>query len=713
MCGPQAALKMKKAWKSFLRPLKNHNYQQKAIEYVENMEKAGVCFLLCCIRKIALHLSNYALRKTVQRAPRYPTEQRQFEKNQANERISEEIRKRDDVLISNMNRITVTSCEPKSRWTPTKELQLKDTEWVHRNDKIWEFGFYEPPLEKMPKNKLMFREALEAKHVGFSPIMRARCDKDYVSKLDEERKNLSLPQILESLEQHPAVQRVTKEALDTMWQYFRPFERKEEQYIVNRKDLVEVRDMMLGFYKEPKIPTLESIKRIKQEQDVDPLLRLDENLQNEEENKRLKRLQKVAEIRAEEEMRLSNELEKILQKLLLLSMSFSGWTLSILTMKQIRRVVCAISGGVDSAVSAYLLKKRGLDVVGVHMVNWDRVEEDSSYCPQSADEIDAKKVCNHLQIPFYVTNFVNKYWNEIFTYLVENYRKGRTVVSDVLCNKAIKFDQFHKYAFNELQADAVASGHFARTSFGDFLEKRTETGTVRLLTAVDPIKDQTFFLSSLTQYQLKRSMFPIGSFTKKQIRQIANSIGLTEIAQKPESMGICFIGRRKFDSFIDQYIEPVIGLAKNIDTGKILFEHSGIHHYTIGKRIRKVPNVCQSAVGLFVAGLDDKTQTLWVCQGSHHPALFAREFIVDEPIWISDCPMNNTDIVKIQFRCQRTHPPLVCKLVRIGESLLKVKPQNPIRAAAPGQVCVFYDGKKCLGGGEIQRVVKTLADPEN
>lgn len=136
---------------------------------------------------------------------------------------------------------------------------------------------------------------------------------------------------------------------------------------------------------------------------------------------------------------------------------------------------------------------------------------------------------------------------------------------------------------------------------------------IRLLAAVDPIKDQTFFLSTLTQSQLRRSMFPVGSLTKQQVRQIAIDAGMDEIAEKRESMGLCFIGKRKrFDAFISQYIEPVIGPAKDIDTGKVIFEHKGIHHYTIGKRITMVPDHCQSAVGLFAAGLDDKTQTLWV-----------------------------------------------------------------------------------------------------
>ncbi|EFO25726.2 hypothetical protein LOAG_02753 [Loa loa] len=192
---------MKKIWKSVLRTVKNRKYQQKAIKYAEDMEKTN----------------------TIHRAPRYPTEQKNFQKIQADERITQEIKKRNDILIDNMNKITVTSSEPKNRWTPTKELRSKDTEWVRRNDQIWEFGFYELPLDKMPKGKLMFREAIE--------ILRARCDKDFVLKLSEEQKDILLPQILESLEKHPAMQRIGEETFNRIWQYFRPFEQKENNIL--------------------------------------------------------------------------------------------------------------------------------------------------------------------------------------------------------------------------------------------------------------------------------------------------------------------------------------------------------------------------------------------------------------------------------------------------------------------------------------------------
>ncbi|KAM3726811.1 Uncharacterized protein ACO02O_03523 [Dirofilaria immitis] len=271
---------MKKIWRSLLRSVKNRNYQQKAIKYAEDMEKTG----------------------TIHRAPRYPTEQKHFQKIQADEEIRKEIRKRDDVLIDNMNKITVTSSEPKNRWISTKELQAKDTEWVHRNDRIWEFGFYEPSPEKIPKGKLMFREAIE--------ILRARCDKDFVLKLDEERQDILLPQILESLENHPAMQRIDKEAFDTIWQYFRPFERKEQQYIVKRKDIDELRDAMLGFYKDQKMPTFESLKKMREQKLEAELHTRLEDL-NEEEKEKLERLAEMKKLRAKEDMRLSQELKKL------------------------------------------------------------------------------------------------------------------------------------------------------------------------------------------------------------------------------------------------------------------------------------------------------------------------------------------------------------------------------------------------------------------
>ncbi|KAK0421038.1 hypothetical protein QR680_015036 [Steinernema hermaphroditum] len=280
----------------------------------------------------------------------------------------------------------------------------------------------------------------------------------------------------------------------------------------------------------------------------------------------------------------------------------------------IKRVVCAMSGGVDSAVSAWLLQKKGFDVTGVYMVNWDHVEEGVSQCPRTKDQADAQMVCDRLGIRLHVVNFVKEYWNDVFMPLVSNYKLGRTVVSDIACNTLIKFDLLHKFAFEELGADAVATGHFARTTQGDYLENIDDGSVVQLLKPVDPLKDQTYFLSNLSGKQLRRSMFPVGSLLKSQVRKIADSESvLSDVARKPESMGICFIGKRKnFESFMDQYIEPSRGPIVDRETGGVIGEHSGIHHFTIGKRVKIAPEQFQSADGLFVCSIDAGTNTVFV-----------------------------------------------------------------------------------------------------
>ncbi|EYC43233.1 hypothetical protein Y032_0499g2563 [Ancylostoma ceylanicum] len=217
------------------------------------------------------------------------------------------------------------------------------------------------------------------------------------------------------------------------------------------------------------------------------------------------------------------------------------------------RVAVGMSGGVDSAVAAWLLKKKGFDVLGVYMINWDHVEEGTSSCPRTKDEADARRVCEKLDIPFTTVNFVKEYWNEVFVKMLDNYRRGRTVVPDIACNSHIKFDHLHQYAIENLAADFIATGHYASTSYGDFQEKREQGSGIRLLCGVDTLKDQTYFLCSLRQEQLRRAMFPVGSLTKTKVRQIARDQGFDDIADKPESMGICFVGKRKnFEGFIDQ-----------------------------------------------------------------------------------------------------------------------------------------------------------------
>ncbi|CAJ0587928.1 unnamed protein product, partial [Mesorhabditis spiculigera] len=203
---------------------------------------------------------------------------------------------------------------------------------------------------------------------------------------------------------------------------------------------------------------------------------------------------------------------------------------------RVPRVGLGISGGIDSAVSAYLLKKKGYDVVAVNMINWDPREEGTSHCDRSHDEAVAKRACQHLDIPFHSVNFVQQYWNQVFSQMVDNYRLGRTVVPDIACNRHIKFDHFHKFCRETLNADYIATGHYASTSreeLGDLAEI-PEDQKVDLLQAKDPLKDQTFFLCTLDQAQLRRSLFPLRNITKNEVYEIARREGLNEVAEKKE-----------------------------------------------------------------------------------------------------------------------------------------------------------------------------------
>ncbi|VDL85137.1 unnamed protein product [Nippostrongylus brasiliensis] len=372
------------------------------------------------------------------------------------------------------------------------------------------------------------------------------------------------------------------------------------------------------------------------------------------------------------------------------------------------RVAVAMSGGVDSAVSALLLKRRGFDVFGVYMINWDRAEEGTSTCPRTKDEADARYACEKLHIPFISVNFVKEYWNDVFVNMLENYRHGRTVVPDIACNRHIKFERFRNYAVEKHGAQFIATGHYVSTSLGDFQENRLRPAEnvpdIRLLCGLDPLKDQSYFLCTLKQEQLNVAMFPVGSMTKTNVRRIAKEQGLDEIATKPESMGICFVGKRKnFNGFIDQYIEPCPGEIRTL-SGKLLGRHEGVHHFTLGKRIP----IQGCHLGYFVANIDSENRIVYACKGSHHPSLYATEFSISEPQWICKNPLADREHVTVECRIQRTHPPIACSLKRLGESVLLVKPVLPLRAVANGQMCVFYNGRECLGGGEVQKITSTL-----
>lgn len=208
----------------------------------------------------------------------------------------------------------------------------------------------------------------------------------------------------------------------------------------------------------------------------------------------------------------------------------------------IRNIVVGISGGVDSAVAALLLKNKGFNITGVFMRNWD-IKDETGYCIVEKDFEDARWVCDRLKIPLVQVDFVKDYWHEVFSDLIEKYQSGYTPNPDILCNKNIKFNKFFELARSRFHADAIATGHYARTSFGAYLENYKADTNVRLLQALDNKKDQTFFLNQVSQQSLRRCMFPLGDYLKNNVKKIAEEAGLHRIARKKESMGICFVGK--------------------------------------------------------------------------------------------------------------------------------------------------------------------------
>ncbi|ESN99395.1 hypothetical protein HELRODRAFT_66727 [Helobdella robusta] len=246
-----------------------------------------------------------------------------------------------------------------------------------------------------------------------------------------------------------------------------------------------------------------------------------------------------------------------------------------------KKVVCAISGGVDSAVAAYLLKKQGFQTIGLFMKNWDLLDEHSG-CSNQKDAHDAALICRKLNIPYVEMSFAKEYWNDVFSELIRGYINGKSPNPDVLCNKQIKFGYFLKYAVNNLGADAIATGHYAKNSWGQFLQNHNFEA--KLLKANDACKDQTLFLSQISQSSLQKSMFPIGCYKKASVKQIASDIGLDFIAKKKESTGICFIGKRNFQKFMLEYLPAKKGYFIDFDDNKIIGEHHGVQFWTIGQR---------------------------------------------------------------------------------------------------------------------------------
>ena len=355
-----------------------------------------------------------------------------------------------------------------------------------------------------------------------------------------------------------------------------------------------------------------------------------------------------------------------------------------------RRVILGLSGGVDSAVAALLLKERGADVHALHMTNWD---DDAGYCTAAEDLQDARKICDQLDIPLHHVNFARAYRERVFRYFLDEYRAGRTPNPDVLCNREIKFGVFREFA-KRLGGELLATGHYARTQrVGMDLQLRK---------ARDLNKDQTYFLHAVPDEALGETVFPLGELHKDDVRRIARDRGLAT-HDKKDSTGICFIGERPFREFLANYLPAQPGPIRSPD-GRLLGEHQGLMYYTPGQR-----------QGLGIGGLRDagdapwyvahkelETNTLVVVQGEHR-LLYSDSILASEPAWIGAAPAELA--AGSEFRCsvklRYRQPDQACTVREDAPGRLEVRFDVPQRAVAPGQYAVFYAGDRCLGGAVI------------
>ena len=358
------------------------------------------------------------------------------------------------------------------------------------------------------------------------------------------------------------------------------------------------------------------------------------------------------------------------------------------------KVVIGMSGGVDSSVAAYLLKKEGYEVIGLFMRNWDAMVNgdvfgkpplNDNICPQEQDYNDALEVCNKLGIPLHRIDFVKEYWDNVFEYFLNELKLGRTPNPDLMCNKYIKFDLFIKEA-RKLGADKIATGHYARI-IGN-----------RLCRAADLNKDQTYFLAQVPVGQFKDVLFPIGHLTKPEVRKIADEAGIPT-AKKKDSTGICFIGERNYQKFISNFLKPNPGDIIDIKTGNVIGTHQGLMNYTIGQR-RNV-GVSGNLEKHFVVGKDVEKNILYVSFGDDPEELYSDACLVDNVNFIS--PSRPT-FCTAKFRYRSNDYEVILEYLENNEILVKYP--EKVKSVTPGQACVFYLGEQCLGSGIIKTVMK-------
>lgn len=359
-----------------------------------------------------------------------------------------------------------------------------------------------------------------------------------------------------------------------------------------------------------------------------------------------------------------------------------------------KKVVVGMSGGVDSSVAALLLQKQGYEVIGLFMRNWDATLNNdiegnptlnNNICPQEQDYNDALKVCQELDIPLHRVDFIKEYWDNVFTYFLDELKKGRTPNPDLMCNKYIKFDVFIKEA-RKLGADYIATGHYARTN------------NSKLLRGLDQNKDQSYFLAQLTPNQLKDVLFPVGELTKVEVRKIALENNLYT-AKKKDSTGICFIGERHYQEFISNYLKPNPGDIVDVETKEVIGRHTGLMNYTIGQR-RNV-GIAGNDKKHFVCGKDVEKNILYVSFGEDNEYLYSDACLIEQVNLIS--PTAPT-FCTAKFRYRGQDHPVSVEYLDDNQALVRY--HGKAKSVTPGQACVLYLGEQCIGSGIIKEVYK-------